>query len=457
MIFSTAAFAAPVQIDTVTTAAEHQAQIISAESNLPDAQIAEEENYGTLIYNITFDGTETALDSTGRDISGYGYVNTEAGFPRATLKSTFDTTEIKGGAAHVKASLSYPRLVIDVTGSFPEGKYFVSTDFTNNCTDGERDMTYAYGDSWLGGLGVPVDGTKTITGVITYMDGKLTYNGKRTLDISQFGQLDFYTSIGSKGDSSFVYDNIKLYYKAPVTVTFADSTGYASSVPAVVKMQNGDTLDLAAITCTSDNVAKCFDGWSYTDGGEVIAGNPVIDENKTLYAVWSDKITPKSYSESSIRVTDPSGIRFKASVKNETKADEKTTEYGFIVTTEAHLGTYSADYLTFEQKDVFCISGFNYGIDSTTGKNVDRIYATDEINTYFTVVLYGIPAKKENYEQNIVVRPYIKYDGTNCYGEPIVRSVLDVAEAIRDGGYTGLDASGKKAVQDILTLCEKAL
>ncbi len=211
MIFSTAAFASPVQMGTAATTAELTA---ASQTALPEAQTAAEEDYGTLIYNITFDGTETVLDGTRRPVSGYGYVNTEvAGFADAKLKSSFTDNEIKDGAAYVGASASYPRIVIYANGSFPEGKYRVSVDFTNNCTDGKRDVTFALDNSWLGGMDAAAGATVTYTNELTFINNELTLlSNKQKVNTTNFGQLDLYTSIGEKGKSSFVYDSIKLYY-----------------------------------------------------------------------------------------------------------------------------------------------------------------------------------------------------------------------------------------------------
>ncbi len=195
-------------------------------------------------------------------------------------------------------------------------------------------------------------------------------------------------------------------------------------------------------------------GW--TDGEKVydLGGEYTLAAagDVTLTAVVQG-VAPKSINKNSIRLSDPQGIRFMSAVTNKVKADEKTAEYGFIVTLESLLGDYSADYLTFEQTDVKYVTGVNYGYDANSGKDVDRIFDTDSTFTYFTAVVYGITASKENYEENIVVRPYIKYDGETIYGTPMSRSVLDVAKEIKAAGYKDLDAAGKKVITDILEIC----
>ena len=46
---------------------------------------------------------------------------------------------------------------------------------------------------------------------------------------------------------------------------------------------------------------------------------------------------------------------------------------------------------------------------------------------YFTACLIGIPA--EQYETDIIGRPYIKMNGFTFYGKPIVRNIKEVADA----------------------------
>ena len=167
-------------------------------------------------------------------------------------------------------------------------------------------------------------------------------------------------------------------------------------------------------------------------------------------AVWKS-LAPTSYSDSSIRTNDPAGIRFRASVTTEQKA--KAQEYGFIVTLERNLGELDATAFTFEL-DVKKAVGVNYGYDPDINKNVDRIFEIDGDNILFTAAIYGIPETEAAYREKMVVRPYLKdADGECYYGAPVVRSVLEVAVAIRDGGYEKVDEYGMKFVQDILTVC----
>ena len=78
---------------------------------------------------------------------------------------------------------------------------------------------------------------------------------------------------------------------------------------------------------------------------------------------------------------------------------------------------------------------------------------------FFTGVVTGMPAVKEYYEEDMVARPYIKYsDDTIVYGAANARSVLSVAEAIRDNGFVNEDGSAMSQsavsfIKNILTVC----
>jgi len=194
-------------------------------------------------------------------------------------------------------------------------------------------------------------------------------------------------------------------------------------------------------------------GW--TDGEKVydLGGEYTLETagDVTLTAVVQG-VTPRTYSENSIRLNDPQGIRFKSAVTNKVKADTKTTEYGYVVTLEGLLGDYTAEDLVVGGP-VKCVTGVSYGYDTNCGKDVDRVYATDSTYTYFTAVVHGVDATKEAYSETIIVRPYVVYDGKYVYGKPMSRSVLSVAEEIKAQGYKNLDDAGKKVITDILAVC----
>ncbi len=162
----------------------------------------------------------------------------------------------------------------------------------------------------------------------------------------------------------------------------------------------------------------------------------------TATAIIRDMV-PLSYNVASIRVADPMGIRFKASVTNEQKA--RADKYGFVVTRKALLDAagLEGNALTLDA-DVKKSVGQAYVKDT----NLDKIFETDSANVYFTAVIYNIPVSA--YNDVLVVRPYAVKGEYTVYGEPVARSIYEVAKAIKDGGYNGLDDAEKLKVDEIL-------
>lgn len=170
--------------------------------------------------------------------------------------------------------------------------------------------------------------------------------------------------------------------------------------------------------------------------------------DKTLTAVIADgtSLKPTSYDVASIRVADPMGIRFKASVTKVQK--ENADEYGYVVARKVALttaGVESADFTL--DTDVKKVTGAAYVKNS-----IDKIYAIENDNVFFTAVIYNIP--ESNYEDVLVIRPYIKSGDLVVYGDAVERSVYQVACAIKDGGYNGLDEHAKQKVDAIIEVVE---
>jgi len=135
-----------------------------------------------------------------------------------------------------------------------------------------------------------------------------------------------------------------------------------------------------------------------------------------------------SYDENSIRVNSPAGIRFKASVNSFTRGNEGLTEYGFVVTRSVLLteaGVSKNDFTL--ESDVAKVKGVSYG--KVDGKDVDRIFETKGNETFFTAVVYNIPANM--YTDVVVVRPYVKIGETVNYGDAMSASIYEVAQKLK--------------------------
>ena len=277
---------------------------------------------------------------------------------------------------------------------------------------------------------------------------QMAFNFDFTYPASLFASSRANGVVKGAGGLGVVIKNFTI--KKMYDVNILDAKGNVSETRLAAKNVTITLPESFTLTSSTDT----FLGW--TDGEKLygLGEDFVLTQAKdvTLTAVVQG-VAPKSFKENSIRVNDPQGIRFKSAVTRKVRDDEKTTEYGFLVTRESLLGGKNADYLTFEQKDVRYITGVSYGYDSVAEKNVDRIYDMDQTFTYFTAAVYGISPSKENYEENIIVRPYIKYDGEIIYGTPMTRSVLSVAKSIEESGYEGYDEAAKMVVKKIFEVC----
>jgi len=150
-------------------------------------------------------------------------------------------------------------------------------------------------------------------------------------------------------------------------------------------------------------------------------------DNFRMY--YSGMYKPASYNENCIRVSDPAGIRFKASVTDFIRNDSELVEYGFIVTRKVildNLGIAAESFDMTIDTDAY-VKGITKGVDN--GKEVDRIFAKEGINTFITAVVYNVPADK--YSDVLVVRPFVTVGDETVYGNVMQASILEVAQKLK--------------------------
>lgn len=260
---------------------------------------------------------------------------------------------------------------------------------------------------------------------------------------------------------TFDIDNLKMYFKpvsVDVTVLAGDNADFeAQTVTVAIDKDTLDsTITKAELMALVENDTDLVLGDLTLEDGSAFEAIDVMKITK-VKAVWLSK-APKSSNASSMRIKDPAGIRFKASISTEYKLAD--TEYGFLVTRSVLLGTQDADTaLRFGNEDnLLFLKGVNYGYDAAAGKNVDKIFELSNNEVFFTAVVYGIPATAEGYSDTLVVRPYYKdVKGEYHYGAPVSKSVKDTAIAIRDAGYSGLDTYGIEYIQGVLKTCGESI
>ena len=148
---------------------------------------------------------------------------------------------------------------------------------------------------------------------------------------------------------------------------------------------------------------------------------------------------PYSIQKTSIRTTDPNGIRFAGFVTNAMK--NVVDEYGFVIARK--------NIIPNVEDVVFGAENTVHGIAYAKGTNRDIVYidasesteeakrlfgenAFDVNGWYFTGVLKGVPMEASALQEDLVARTYYKIGDKYYYGDAIFDSIYKVAERVRD-------------------------
>ncbi len=260
------------------------------------------------------------------------------------------------------------------------------------------------------------------------------------------GIYTMYAEFTVEANDLVKYVKVSPYVKAKKTTNGTTKT--ADIAGSKIDLEKGKTTYVQAqqIVVYDGNVyfnggsARAYDkdtlfamGFSYTVAS--------ASTTQTRYRLFADNFkvyyqpinAPTSYSENSIRVDDPSGLRFKASVHKLVRENADLAEYGYIVTRQTILTTLGVEKSDFTMENINLTKGTHYvqGVSyGTVGdKKVDRIFETKENETFFTAVVYNIPANM--YKDVIVVRPYVKIGENVTYGEAMSASIYEVAERLK--------------------------
>ena len=136
---------------------------------------------------------------------------------------------------------------------------------------------------------------------------------------------------------------------------------------------------------------------------------------------------PQKREGYSLRVDNPetTGVRFKAAMSDEARANANLTEYGWIVALADTLGTSE---LTHQFKADNGKTAYVTGKSYCKAENVDKIYETEEGYTIFTAVVTGVPVQYA--DKYLVVRPYSVVGGAYVYGESRITSPREVGQKI---------------------------
>ena len=168
-----------------------------------------------------------------------------------------------------------------------------------------------------------------------------------------------------------------------------------------------------------------------------------VDASASTYNKLSlDNYTNSTY-DASIRMKEPSGIRFKADIRTSAKREQNEyviEEYGFIITREDLL---CGKELNFNHEK------YVYGVAYDKSLGIDIVFdRTDEISV-FAGVLTGIP--EEHHETKLVCKTYTKIsvDGEEfiVYGQEVTASLFEIAKELLE---TELDEETREYMQNIV-------
>ena len=152
---------------------------------------------------------------------------------------------------------------------------------------------------------------------------------------------------------------------------------------------------------------------------------------------------PLSTNSVSVRTDAFKGIRFKAVLTQSLKEKEETTEFGFIVTRKVLLGSVAENDFTMET-DVNYIKGEAYIKGS-----LDKVFENDGKFNYFTAVIYNLPI--DQYDDVLVVRPYLIHNGVTTYGDTVSSSMRNAAQTIKNSeAYKSMDEAEKAKIDAII-------
>lgn len=296
-----------------------------------------------------------------------------------------------------------------VAGSYkhPDNSYLITPVFTDN-------KTHYYKLYFPGNKASLKDGIYTIYAEVTVTE---------TENIARINADSFAHIIKSDAD----FNGDQALDSAPIAID--GTTMYLKKTLYIKDGRYGSYENMKEFYNVSDVIAKLGFNFSVvpTEGAEVSSAVMECDNFKIYYREYD--YAPLSYNESSMRISAPSGIRFKASVSAYEREHEDLKEYGFIVTRKAVLDEAEVSEWSFTQESgVKFAKGAAYG--NVNGKDIDKIFATENGRTFYTAVIYNIPADK--YDDDLVVRPYIVLGDEVVYGNPMVNNIKAIAQAIKD-------------------------
>lgn len=170
---------------------------------------------------------------------------------------------------------------------------------------------------------------------------------------------------------------------------------------------------------------------------------------------------PQTLDIAQMRTDVPQGIRVAGFVTDEIR--ESADEYGFIVSLDSSFTNKDYETLTFDNSQIKKVSTSAYVKGSKdlvycdSYDEAQTLFGDKAINdsgVYFMGICIGIPETATAYKTGLVSRPYVKVGNEYYYGDPIVKSVYEVAKAIKDE-CTQNSTTVPEFVAKVIEICEK--
>ncbi len=252
--------------------------------------------------------------------------------------------------------------------------------------------------------------------------------------------------------ASFDITEFGIYYKPIAADTIGEITyrddGYVEvSYPNGIDKATVNTI-LVAPEFVGADFAEYDDGvlsLSSVDGDVIELPELVNAERTATYPTL--RLAPKTTNEASIRVSDPTGLRFMGSIS--TTLASGVDRYGFIVTREDFLTDYGTEYVTDLTHDCYAngeffamIEGVVYDKDE---KSEAVLFDQNDEELFFAGVVTNIPNNADSYKAKLVCRTYVYANGVYFYGEKVTKSVREIALSLVESGTADTLVDEQKA------------
>lgn len=104
-----------------------------------------------------------------------------------------------------------------------------------------------------------------------------------------------YSTSKDASQSIVYFDNVKVYFKAYIKLTF-DANGETATVPETASVEDNADVSLKSYVPADYASDRVFKGWSLTPDGEVLGETAKFTGDTTLYAIWGSTHTHPGYS-----------------------------------------------------------------------------------------------------------------------------------------------------------------